>query len=97
MAATIDAPQQWVENIAMLRLPKRADLRLQQLMDRNNERRLTEQKGRIWQRWRSSVNNFRGSRRSSGPSWSKSKQVMTTVVRTWTLENVEVVLCPLSE
>lgn len=43
MAATIDAPQQWVENIAMLRLPEQADRRLQQLMDRNNEGLLTEQ------------------------------------------------------
>jgi hypothetical protein len=43
MAATIDAPQQWVENIAMLRLPEQADRRLQQLMDRNNEGQLTEQ------------------------------------------------------
>jgi hypothetical protein len=43
MAATIDAPQQWVENIAMLRLPEHADRRLQELMDRNNEGQLTEQ------------------------------------------------------
>lgn len=43
MAATIDAPQQWVENIAMLRLPEPADRRLQQLMDRNNEGLLSEQ------------------------------------------------------
>ncbi len=43
MALTIDAPQQWVENIAMLRLPEQADRRLQQLMDRNNEGLLTEQ------------------------------------------------------
>ncbi|MCE3018231.1 MAG: hypothetical protein ACK56W_00945 [Pirellula sp.] len=43
MAATIDAPQQWVENISMLRLPEQADRRLQQLMDRNNEGLLTEQ------------------------------------------------------
>ena len=43
MASTIDAPQQWVENIAMLRLPEQADRRLQQLMDRNNEGQLTEQ------------------------------------------------------
>jgi hypothetical protein len=43
MAATIDAPQQWVENIAMLRLPEQADRLLQQLMDRNNEGLLTEQ------------------------------------------------------
>ena len=43
MSATIDAPQQWVENIAMLRLPEQTDRRLQQLMDRNNEGLLTEQ------------------------------------------------------
>ena len=44
MDASIDAPQQWVENIAMLRLPDQADRPLQQLMDRNNEGLLTEQK-----------------------------------------------------
>ncbi len=43
MDATIDAPQKWVENIAMLRLPEQADQRLQQLMDRNNEGLLTAQ------------------------------------------------------
>ena len=43
MATTINAPQQWVENIALLRLPEQADRRLQELMDRNNEGQLTEQ------------------------------------------------------
>jgi hypothetical protein len=43
MDITIDAPQQWVETVAMLRLPEQADRRLQQLMDRNNEGLLTEQ------------------------------------------------------
>jgi len=41
--ATINAAQQWVENIAMLRLPDQANRHLQQLMDRNNEGLLTEQ------------------------------------------------------
>ena len=42
MASTIDAPLQWVESITMLRLPEHADQRLQELMDRNNEGKLTE-------------------------------------------------------
>lgn len=43
MDATIDAPLQWVESITMLRLPEQADRRLQDLMDRNNEGRLSQQ------------------------------------------------------
>lgn len=43
MASTVDAPLQWVESITMLRLPDRADDRLQDLMDRNNEGTLSEQ------------------------------------------------------
>lgn len=43
MAASIDVPQLWVENIAMFGLPVQADRRLQQLMDRNKEGQLTEQ------------------------------------------------------
>ncbi len=42
MATTIDAPLQWVENVATLRLPEQADRHLQQLMDRNNEGLLTD-------------------------------------------------------
>ena len=37
MNTTIDAPVEWVETIGQLRLPSKADDRLQQLMDRNNE------------------------------------------------------------
>ncbi len=37
MNTTIDAPVEWVETIGQLRLPSKADCRLQQLMDRNNE------------------------------------------------------------
>jgi len=37
MNTTIDAPVEWVETIGQLRLPSKADGRLQQLMDRNNE------------------------------------------------------------
>jgi hypothetical protein len=37
MSATIPAPADWVETIGELRLPNKADQRLQQLMDRNNE------------------------------------------------------------
>ena len=41
MDATIPAPAEWVEAIGELRLPSKADLRLQQLMDRNNEGKLS--------------------------------------------------------
>ena len=37
MNTTIDAPVEWVETIGQLHLPSKADGRLQQLMDRNNE------------------------------------------------------------
>lgn len=37
MNSTVDAPVEWVETIGRLRLPMKADERLQQLMDRNNE------------------------------------------------------------
>lgn len=37
MSATIDAPLEWVETVGQLRLPSRADARMQELMDRNNE------------------------------------------------------------
>lgn len=37
MSTTIDAPVEWVETIGRLRLPGKSDVRLQQLMDRNNE------------------------------------------------------------
>lgn len=43
MDATVDAPLEWVESITMLRLPERADKRLQELMDRNTEGRLNEE------------------------------------------------------
>jgi len=38
----ISAPVDWVESVSQLRLPRRADSRLQDLMDRNNEGTLTE-------------------------------------------------------
>ena len=43
MDATVDAPLQWVESITMLCLPEQADRRLQELMDGNNEGKLTAQ------------------------------------------------------
>ena len=43
MVTTIDAPLQWVETVASLKLPDQADRQLQYLMDRNNEGKLTEQ------------------------------------------------------
>ncbi len=42
MSSTIEAPQEWVETVGDLRLPPRADQKLQVLMDRNNEGLLTE-------------------------------------------------------
>lgn len=43
MVTTIDAPLQWVETVATLKLPDQADRHLQDLMDRNNEGKLTDQ------------------------------------------------------
>lgn len=37
----ISAPAEWVESVSRLKLPPRADRRLQELMDRNNEGQLT--------------------------------------------------------
>lgn len=39
--AVITAPTDWVESISRLRLPPRADRRLSELMDRNNEGQLS--------------------------------------------------------
>ena len=43
MGRTIDVPLRWVENVATLVLPEKADHHLQQLMDRNNEGLLSDQ------------------------------------------------------
>jgi hypothetical protein len=42
MGATVSAPVEWIESVSDLRLPPRADERLQHLMDRNTEGLLTE-------------------------------------------------------
>ena len=42
MGATITAPVEWVEAVGNLHLPAKADQRLQELMDRNNEGVLLE-------------------------------------------------------
>jgi hypothetical protein len=42
MGATVSAPVGWIEFVGDLRLPSRANERLQQLMDRNTEGLLTE-------------------------------------------------------
>jgi hypothetical protein len=39
--STIPAPSEWVATIGELRLPSKSDVRLQQLMDRNNEGEIT--------------------------------------------------------
>ncbi len=41
MNAVIAAPVDWIESVGDLRLPTKADSRLQELMDRNNEGDLT--------------------------------------------------------
>ena len=42
MSSVISAPVDWVESVSCLMLPPRADRRLQELMDRNNEGQLDE-------------------------------------------------------
>jgi hypothetical protein len=42
MGPTVSAPVEWIESVSGLRLPPRANERLQQLMDRNTEGLLTE-------------------------------------------------------
>jgi hypothetical protein len=37
VSSTIAAPVEWVETVGNLRFPSKADHRLQELMDRNNE------------------------------------------------------------
>ena len=39
--AVVSAPTDWIESISRLRLPPRADRRLSELMDRNNEGQLS--------------------------------------------------------
>ena len=41
MAAVISAPKSWIASVGRLALPKKADKRLQTLMDANNEGQLT--------------------------------------------------------
>ena len=42
MGITVAAPVEWVESVSDLRLPPKANERLQQLMERNTEGLLTE-------------------------------------------------------
>ncbi|PWU12920.1 MAG: hypothetical protein C5B50_20410 [Verrucomicrobia bacterium] len=42
MNSTIDAPVDWVKAVGNLHFPRKADRRLQELMDRNNEGQLEE-------------------------------------------------------
>jgi hypothetical protein len=41
MSNTVTAPITWVETVGQLCLPSKADERLQQLMDRNNDGQIT--------------------------------------------------------
>ena len=59
VSSTIDAPLEWVETVGNLRLPPKANQRLQELMDRNNEGLLTEAERRIWNHLLNSVSGFR--------------------------------------
>ena len=43
MSINITAPVEWVETVGQLHLPAKADERLQQLMDRNNEVQLSKE------------------------------------------------------
>jgi len=43
MGRTIDVPLLWVEDVATLVLPEKANHHLQQLMDRNNDGLLSDQ------------------------------------------------------
>jgi hypothetical protein len=43
VSSVITAPVDWVESVGNLRLPSKADHRLQNLMDRNNEGLLSDQ------------------------------------------------------
>ncbi len=42
MSATVVAPLEWVESVSVLRLPPRANERLQHLMDSNTEGTLSD-------------------------------------------------------
>ncbi len=59
MSSTIEARLEWVETVENLRLPPKADQRLQELMDRNNEGLLTDAERRIWNPWLNSANGYR--------------------------------------
>jgi hypothetical protein len=43
VSSVVPAPVEWVESVSRLRLPAKADRRLQELMDRNNEDRLSKE------------------------------------------------------
>lgn len=45
MGVSVSVPLEWVESLSDLRLPPRANTRLQQLMDRNTEGLLTDAEG----------------------------------------------------
>lgn len=42
IVATVSVPVAWIESVSALKLPPKADQRLQELMDRNNEGQLDE-------------------------------------------------------
>ena len=42
MSSVVSAPVDWVESVSSLKLPSRANRRLQELMDRNNEGQLNQ-------------------------------------------------------
>ena len=53
MSSVIAAPVDWIESVGKLRFPSKADHRLQELMDRNNEGLLSSDEREEPRPWRS--------------------------------------------
>ena len=51
MNSTIAAPIDWIESVGNLRFPSKADHRLQELMDRNNEGHLQNSEREELEAW----------------------------------------------
>ena len=51
MNSTIAAPIEWIESVGNLRFPSKADHRLQELMDRNNEGHLQNSEREELEAW----------------------------------------------
>jgi hypothetical protein len=53
LMVVVSAPVDWVESVSELKLPARADRRLQELMDRNTKGRSPNSSAGIWRTWSS--------------------------------------------